>query len=185
MPFFARLPTSSREEHRRWPIASQGMFFAMSIIPETADQRRKRMLDEQQRGGTFFEHGVTAADDEVGGRFGAQGKPTVIGNAPLPTYPASALSGQPDAGPELPLGYRIDAMPELGQDPTGLSMLQPVDTGGPPDAPSSTPIPSTFERGGPPSSSNGDGPTGVLTASPSGTQLREVGSPPPSNKRSE
>jgi len=83
----------------------------VSVIPETADERRKRLLDERQRASTFHQHGATAADDEVGGRFGPRGRPQVIGE---PTYPASALSGQPDAGQEPPTGYCINDMVLLG-----------------------------------------------------------------------
>jgi hypothetical protein len=41
----------------------------------------------RERGGTFFQHGVAAALDTAGGRFGAaMGAATVTGSTPVPTF---------------------------------------------------------------------------------------------------
>jgi hypothetical protein len=131
----------------------------MSVIPETPAERRKHMLDERQQASTLHQHGVTAADDEAGGRFAKQegAQPQVIGTDPIPKYPqlpSGPWSGDDPVGIEPLLGYRIDAMPELGQNPTGTS--QPVAPGGA-EAPSTHPRGLSVEHAAPPSSSDDGG----------------------------
>jgi hypothetical protein len=99
----------------------------MSIIPEDPIERRRRLRGQQ--GSTFHQFSESSADDEAGGRFAVRGKPTVIGTSGAPSYPASALSGQPDAGPEPPLGYAID-----DPDPVGRSKPRASRAGGAPSA---------------------------------------------------
>jgi len=170
----------------------------MSVIPESWTERRRRMRDEAQSGSTFHQHAVVQADDTSGGRFAATGKPTVVGGDPIPKYPqlpaSSPWSGlQPDAGPEPATGYRIDAMPEFGQDPTGhFPVSPPVVTGGPSneqsEADSNLPVSSDRGAGGPPSSSpHGDGPVELVEGPrmPSASQMAGPSPPASNNKRSE
>jgi hypothetical protein len=102
-------------------------------------QENDRLVREQQRGATM--HGLAMNElAQPRGRYGdAEGKQFVVGSTPGPSYPplpeSSPWHGPDPVGPEPPLGYAIDAMPEL--DPTGLSSLSPVVTGRTSDAPSS------------------------------------------------
>jgi hypothetical protein len=110
----------------------------MTIIPESPTERRRRL--REQDSSTLHQHGQSAADEISQGRFAATGAPTVIGSEPTvryPELPSDPWSGTDPVPDEPPLGYRIDAMPELGQDPTGLPLFPPVATdGSASDAPS-------------------------------------------------
>src|SRR5262245_56186534 len=92
----------------------------------------------REQGSTY----LAQTHSDVGGRFSAVGAQTVVGAEPFPRYPAlpsGPWSGEDPCGTEPPLGYRIDAMPEL-ETPTVVSSAPPVGQLGEPtrDAPSST-----------------------------------------------
>jgi hypothetical protein len=123
----------------------------MSIIPEDPIARRRRL--HEQQGSTFHQHGVTAADDESGGRFAKQegARPQVIGTDPIPKYPqlpSGPWSGDDPVPDEPPLGYRIDEMIPL-ESPTGVQSLSAsVATGGPPaNEQSEADLAVSFDRG--------------------------------------
>jgi hypothetical protein len=68
--------------------------------------------------GTYLSH----THSDAGGRFAAVGVTTVVGQTPNP-YPALPDNNPWRSDPvpdEPPLGYRIDAVPELEQPSTGL-----------------------------------------------------------------
>jgi hypothetical protein len=70
--------------------------------------------------GTFLSH--THIDD-AGGRFAAVNAATIVGSEPAVKYPqlpsSSPWHGSDPVPDEPPLGYRIDAMPEL-ENPAGV-----------------------------------------------------------------
>jgi hypothetical protein len=73
--------------------------------------------------------------DDAGGRFAAVNAAKVVGQSPgiAASYPAASAAHQTELPPEQPLGYRVDAMPELES-----SAAPPAEvTGDPGDAPSS------------------------------------------------
>jgi hypothetical protein len=156
--------------------------FSMSVIPETPAERRARLLEE--RGSTFHQHGVTAADDESGGRFAARGKPTVVGTTEIPKYPqlpeGSPWSGaQPGPGDEPPLGFDNPALAS----PTGCLLL-PVATGpASADAPSFS-LEDDVQRtdAGPSSSSpNGGDSLHLAGGNVETAAVTDSGLPPPSS----
>jgi hypothetical protein len=113
------------------------------MTPSAAKENRERaeiMKDEarlrdQERASTMFEHAVSSANDETGGRYSAIGKQRVVGSTPMAAtiYPAASAAHQVQLPPEPPLGIDINAMPDLAS-PTGLA--SPVVTGPTSDAPS-------------------------------------------------
>jgi hypothetical protein len=111
--------------------------------PESQAERRRilrndqRVRDQSRNGdtGTYLSH----THSEVGGRFAVTEHQTITGvvSPAPPPLPASSPWSGPDPVPiEPPLGYRIDAMPEL-EPPTGVSPVSPpVATDDPALAPS-------------------------------------------------
>jgi hypothetical protein len=101
----------------------------MSFISEDPIARRRRDR-EPPLPSTFHQHGLTAADDEVGGRFAVRGSPTVIGTEPTPAsqYPAASAAHQTQLPDEPPL-----------ENPAGVLPASPSAEPGPTsaDAPSS------------------------------------------------
>jgi hypothetical protein len=100
------------------------------------EQRERRQLanDASLRdSGTFFSH----THSDAGGRFAAVGAATVIGSTAVPQYPAASSPVAFDPVPkEEPLGYCIDAMPEL--EPSSSAPVQatgPTLDGEPPSSP--------------------------------------------------
>jgi hypothetical protein len=81
-----------------------------------------RVRDQLRNGdtGTFLSH--THIDD-AGGRFAAVNAATIVGSEPAVKYPqlpsSSPWHGSDPVPDEPPLGYRIDAMPEL-ENPAGV-----------------------------------------------------------------
>jgi hypothetical protein len=115
---------------------------------DIAQAEKRRILREQAT--TMFQHAVSHANDEAGGRFAALGTPHVTGSSPIPNYPSAAAHQRDPVGTEPPLGYAIDDMPPL-EPSTNNALPSPVeDTGG---APSSAP---PDVAAPPPSSSVGD-----------------------------
>jgi hypothetical protein len=115
--------------------------------------------------GTFLSH--THIDD-AGGRFAAVNAAKVVGQSPAiaASYPAASAAHQAGMPPEEPLGYRVDAMPELASSMAIPPVSPPVEaTGDPAQAPSSddggSAIPPgglmSNERAGPSPSSPDDG----------------------------
>jgi hypothetical protein len=94
------------------------VYCAMTTIITEDPERRRRREREPPQGTTLHQHGVTAAGDEVGGRFAARGSPTVIGTEPTPQYPAAG-SHQRDPSPDEPgLGYSVDQVEPI-ENPAG------------------------------------------------------------------
>jgi hypothetical protein len=56
-------------------------------------------------------------NDQTGGRFKSsdEAKQTIVGRRPTPSYPASALSNQPDAGIEPPFDIDIGYVPIVNE----------------------------------------------------------------------
>jgi hypothetical protein len=102
-----------------------------SLAKENKERREVLENDRkvrEQQGTTFLDHARAAALDTSGGRFAnAQGNQFIVGATPLayPTLPESSPWHGPDpVGREPPLGFAIDAMPELAP-PTGVSAVSP------------------------------------------------------------
>jgi hypothetical protein len=96
--------------------------------PLTQAEKRREM--EQDRKATTFRSFADAfVSENRGGRFGKSGNDQTV--KPLP--PESPWSGaQPAPGDELPLGYDINAVPDLGfplnkQSATAPSAVSPCD----------------------------------------------------------
>src|SRR6516164_5599144 len=112
----------------------------------TSDDTRVREQSRNGDTGTFLSH--THIDD-AGGRFAAVNAAKVVGQSPgiAAAYPAASAAHQTELPPEEPLGYRVDAMPEL-ESPTGVPPIsQPVATDDPAHAPSSDGGPATSSGG--------------------------------------
>jgi hypothetical protein len=139
----------------------------LSKQEEQAERRRVMQNDqrvrEQDQAGTFLSH----THSDAGGRFTQIGAAYVVGSTAVPQYPAASAPFQRDPVPdEPPLGYCIDAMPELELEQPSSFTAQAT---GEPTAPSSTiPLIDDVERVGSPLSQSGD-PAGVHLASPPGT----------------
>jgi hypothetical protein len=130
--------------------------FSMSVIPDPDRRRRAR---ESAQPTSFHQFAQSSSDEIAGGRYAKQegSTPQVVGADGPPIYPqlpsSSPWSGAaPEPGIEPPTGININAMPELGQDPTGAS--QPVAPGGAEAPPGPRRV---VEHAAPPSSSDNDG----------------------------
>jgi hypothetical protein len=120
---------------------------------EQAEKRRVMLQDADVRNrsrngdtGTFLSH--THIDD-AGGRFSAVNAAKIVGQSPAiaASYPAASAAHQTELPPEQPLGFSVDAIPEL-ENPTGVpSVTAPVATDDPADAPSSDGGPATQSGG--------------------------------------
>ena len=100
---------------------------------------------DQSRNGdtsTYLQH----AHSDLGGRFAVTERQTITGvvsPAPPPLQANSPWHGRDPVPDEPPLGYRIDAMPEL-ESPTGVPPVSPpVATDDPAHAPSGGSGPAT------------------------------------------
>jgi hypothetical protein len=113
-----------------------------------------RVREQSRNGdtGTYLSH----THSELGGRFAVAEHQTITGvvsPSPPPLPANSPWHGTDPVPDEPPLGYPIDAMPEL-ESPTGVPVSPPVATDDPADAPSSGGGPATpsgglvFERAG-------------------------------------
>jgi hypothetical protein len=73
--------------------------------------------------GTFLSH--THIDD-TGGRFAQVNAAKVVGQSPAiaAEYPAASAAHQTELPPEEPLGYSVDAMPEIASS-TGIPPVSP------------------------------------------------------------
>src|SRR5215471_5695534 len=138
------MPTSDQEDQAE----------KRRVLLQDADVQRR----QQEQSGTFLSH--THIDD-AGGRFAAVNAAKIVGQSPAiaASYPAASAAHQTELPPEEPLGYSVDAMPEL--EPSTAPSVEA--TGDPAQAPSS-------DDGGP--------------AAPSGGLMCErAGSPPFSEGR--
>jgi hypothetical protein len=146
------------------------------VTLQDADLRRQQQEQSQRdQSGTFFSHAAAEANVDLG-RFGTLGNPTVVGAEPAVKYPqlpsSSPWSGSDPVPTEPPLGFRIDAMPELEPEPF-FSASSVQATGGAPSSPCEDVV-------APPSSPVG-GPAPVSHLPPGPARMtRDVG--PPSNK---
>jgi|SRR6516165_12040733 hypothetical protein len=153
----------------------------MSVIP---DPERRRRAREPAQPTTFHQFAQSNSDETSGGRFAKQegSTPQVVGADGPPTCPAlpssSPWSGEDPVPDEPPLGININAMPELGQNPTGLPMSQPVATG---VAEAPLGPRQVVEHAAPPSSSLDDDST-VLKGSPRSTHPSALAGSPPSQE---
>jgi hypothetical protein len=160
----------------------------MSIIPETAAERRRRLLE--QRGSTYMAH--TRDDLDVGGRYlQDKGCAQVISQSGAPEYPAGAEWVMTELPPEPSLGFDNPALDNPALDaPVSASPERRAPSGPPANEQSEADLAVSFDRGdaGPSSSSStvGDDPAppGVYR-SPTrhGCRTSTAGSPP-STKRS-
>ena len=73
-----------------------------------ATRRRVLRNDASVRASTLSQFAQSEAN-EIGGRFSANERATVVGANPLPNYPAAFLQLDP-VPDEPPLGFRIDAL---------------------------------------------------------------------------
>jgi hypothetical protein len=126
--------------------------------PESQAEKRRvlrndeRVRNQSRNGDTssYLDH----AHSDLGGRFAVTEHQTITGvvsPSPPPLPANSPWHGSDPVPDEPPLGYRIDAMPEL-ESPTGF-FPAPVATDDPADAPSggsgpATPSGLVFERAG-------------------------------------
>jgi hypothetical protein len=93
---------------------------------EQADKRRVMLQDADVRAnanrsddtGTFLSHAQAQADEINQGRFAALGTPHMVGSTLAPSYPAASAHQRDPVPDEPPLGFAIDAMPELEPNPT-------------------------------------------------------------------
>ena len=104
---------------------------------------RRRVLQNDRRvreqGSTFSQFAQSEAS-EIGGRFAANERATVVGADPVPGYPAAFQQRDP-VPDEPPLGYRIHDLTPHELEPSMASISLPVEeaqsTGDPAHAPSS------------------------------------------------
>jgi hypothetical protein len=169
----------------------------MTTEAQREQQDRKEILRNDlllRQGSTF--HAFAQADAELPGRFGAISKTQIVGQTAIPTYPAASHPFQRDPVPdEEPLGYRIDAMPDLelttplvaqeAGEPayrrSGENVGSPRNSAlGPPALPAQATdapvVAHPLETGA--SFSSGDLTSAAPSTSPSGDVQRGVGSPP-------
>jgi hypothetical protein len=81
-------------------------------------QNEKREVMKNDRLNTYQAHAAASIDEERGGRFSVQTKPTVIGQSPIsyPKQPPNSPWASDDLlGPEPPLGIDINAMQPVGE----------------------------------------------------------------------
>ena len=87
----------------------------LSRQEELAERRAVLENDKRSReqGSTFLAH----THNDVGGRFTAHERSTVIGSTPTPAsaYPAGPNWTCDPVGPEMPLGYSIEDHEPVGQ----------------------------------------------------------------------
>jgi hypothetical protein len=76
--------------------------------------------------GTYLSH--THIDD-AGGRFAQVNAATIVGQTPVPKYPAASAAHQTELPPEGPLGYPIDRMPS--DEPSAVSVTAVEQPGAP------------------------------------------------------
>ena len=70
---------------------------------------------------TYFNR-ASADADMVGGRFKKATEASVTGTPTYPTPPSGPWATPDPSGPEPPLGYEIDALPELGGAPAASAL---------------------------------------------------------------
>ena len=106
------------------------------MLENQIDQHERRetlrndlRVKQQEQAGTFMSH----THSEMGGRFSGVGAQTIVGAEPIPNYPAAAPHQHDPCGPEKPLGYAIDAMPEP-EEPSTVHYLPAEQLGEPPSA---------------------------------------------------
>jgi len=85
---------------------------------EISQAEKRRIMIEKRRLKTYHGHAQAAIDDERQGRFATLDKPTVIGQAAGPIYPAQP-AGSPwhsdPCPPEPSLGYSVDEQEPVGE----------------------------------------------------------------------
>ena len=79
---------------------------------ETDQQTRRQVLKD-----TYLSRAQADAELEAQGRFKKHNPTIVTGIPEYPRQPSDSPWASPDPNPEPPLGYEIDAQPELGGAP--------------------------------------------------------------------
>jgi hypothetical protein len=90
----------------------------MAAVDEISQAERRRVLANDRKVSTYRDAAQASIDDLCGGRYGAIGKPTVTGAAPIsyPRLPSDAPSNQAAMiGDEPPLGIDVNAMEPVGE----------------------------------------------------------------------
>jgi hypothetical protein len=111
----------------------------MTTSKQNDDKERRESLENdrkvrEQQGGTFFQHAVSSADDEAGGRFARVNPTMVVGSTPGPSYPqlpASSPWAHDYVPNEEPLGYSVNDLEHA----TGFASAPAAQVGPAPDAP--------------------------------------------------
>jgi hypothetical protein len=86
----------------------------LSRQEEETERRRVFAQDQSvQRQATTMHQFAQSEAETPRGRFSAVDNATVVGAQPTTNYPAAAAHQHDPVPKEEPLGYRIDAMPEL------------------------------------------------------------------------
>jgi len=108
-----RKAKEDRKAWRRWRNG-MGKRSMTSKAEEQAERQRVFAQDQSvpKQGSTFHQHAQADADTPRG-RYSAVNAAYVVGSTAVPTYPAAAAHQRDPVPKEEPLGYRIDAMPDL------------------------------------------------------------------------
>jgi hypothetical protein len=85
----------------------------LSRQEEEAERRRVFAQDQSLRTGTYMSH---THDDIHQGRFAAIGTAQVVGQSPVPQYPAASAAHQIQLPDEPPLGFDNPALDHPGPD---------------------------------------------------------------------
>jgi hypothetical protein len=122
-----------------------------SEIKENRERQEVLRNDQKVREQAATYHGFASAElAQPRGRFGeAEGKQFVVGSTPGPVYPklpASSPWAHDPAPNEEPLGFRVDAMPELASPTDALAVSPSVATGPTSDAPSALLVEADVQR---------------------------------------
>src|SRR5262249_24164231 len=92
--------------------ASGGVLSCSGNGGRNGKEAGKRMIN---RPSTYLDHAIASANLEAQGRFRRETESKITGTPTYPRQPSSSPWSTPDpSGPEPPLGYEIDALPELG-----------------------------------------------------------------------
>lgn len=86
---------------------------------DVSKAERQTVMADDRRATTYHAVAQVSIDDERGGRYGALGRTaTVTGSRPIachPQQPSTSPWRCDPCGPELPLGYAIDAIEPVGE----------------------------------------------------------------------
>jgi hypothetical protein len=83
------------------------------FINDTSQAERRETLRNDRRASTYLSH--THPEDELQGRYKAVHTHIVVGNNPIPQYPASSPWTRETSGDEPPLGYCVNDIEPCGE----------------------------------------------------------------------